>query len=71
MKNSILRKNNFESSDKPASRDNKGSGGVGKGYSTTFPDAQHMPDVSFRNFNAWQYWHTLSIAPIAIFECKE
>jgi len=48
----ILRKNNFESSDSPARNDFKDSGGIGRGASTTFPDAQHIPIVSLRNFNA-------------------
>ncbi|GFT90028.1 hypothetical protein NPIL_86661 [Nephila pilipes] len=42
----ILRKNNFESSELPARSDSKASGQVGRGDSTTFPDAQHMPDVT-------------------------
>lgn len=47
----ILRKNNFKSSESSARRANEGSSGVGKGDGTTFPDAQHMPSISFRNFN--------------------
>ena len=39
----VLRKNNFESSNSPARSDFKGSGGVRRGDSTDFSDAQHMP----------------------------
>jgi len=42
----------IESFDSPARRDCKGSGGVGRGNNTTFPDAQHMPVASLQSFNA-------------------
>jgi hypothetical protein len=39
-----------------------------RGGFTTFPDAQHIPVVSFLNLRALQCGHSLSIAPITTFE---
>lgn len=61
-------KNRLECGSVPISKAFNGSGGASIAGSCTFPDAQHIPAVSFLDLRALQCGHSLSMAPITTFE---